>query len=234
MKNVIVSVFAVLMMLISSCVNYNSLLKSAISEKNIDEARECFACGANVNYRYTFGVTPLILAVENHDVSMVEFVLKNGAVIDAQDMMGRTALMAAVDEGNNDILLYLLKNGADLKIKDNQNANALVRLCGQRAKENIEIIKILIKNGLDVNSTDNFASALYYAITNNKYETVKLLLENGTNVNLGCTSGTSPLSLAKLGDKKIVDLLVKYGAKTSEELQAGKKTTPPNPIPLTP
>jgi ankyrin repeat protein len=221
MKIIITSSSVFFIVLLSSCVNYNHILEKSIQESNIPEAIECLAYGADVNYRYQFGITPLMVAVGRNDLAMVKFLIKNGAVVDAQSMLGSTALMIAAEKGNPEILLYLLSIGADITIQDNQKSNALVMVCGSRGKESVEVIDILIKHGLNVNSCNNFASALYYAISNGKYETIKSLLEKDANPNIRCTSGTAPLSLAlAIGDNKIIDLLVNYGAKISEEIEA--------------
>ena len=54
-----------------------------------------------------------------------------------------------------------------------------------------------------------------------RYEIVKLLIDNGADVNAKGDDGFTPLNAAKVkGLKEIADLLRNHGGKTGEELKA--------------
>ena len=57
------------------------------------------------------GFTPLILAAYNGQAEAVEFLLKNGADADAQDVSGNTALMGISFKGHENIARLLLQYG---------------------------------------------------------------------------------------------------------------------------
>ena len=104
--------------------------------------------------------------------------------------------------------------------------------------DNVEIAKLLIENGADVNAKTKHktwtkfgkvvnsptvsipaqSTPLYIAIINNYIKTSKLLIENGADVNAKDAKGHTPLHFAK--NLEIVKLLIKNGA----DVNAGKRT----------
>lgn len=89
----------------------------------------------------------------------------------------------------------------------------------------------LIENGADVNGKARRGTPIFYALRRRSLKSVKLLLDNGANVNIRNQEGDTPLSLAKrlregasdISDPKfkadmlrqadeIIALLLKYGA----------------------
>ena len=64
-------------------------------------------------------------------------------------------------------------------------------------------------------------TSLHYAADKGHKEIVELLIANGADVNAKLIYGTTPLD--STNNKKIRDLLRKYGGKTGEELEADGK-----------
>ena len=107
--------------------------------------------------------------------------------------------------------------------------------------DNVEIAKLLIENGADVNAKTKHktwtkfgkvvnsptvsipaqSTPLYIAIINNYIKTSKLLIENGADVNAKDAKGHTPLHFAK--NLEIVKLLIKNGA----DVNARKGVSPP-------
>lgn len=76
--------------------------------------------------------------------------------------------------------------------------------------------KKVLNSGYNVNKTDESnATPLIDAVTFNKIEIVKLLVENGANINHKVNVGTTPLMLATSNNLKITDYLLKNGAKVN-------------------
>ena len=71
------------------------------------------------------GFTPLILAVYNEQPGVVDYLLQQGAHVDAQDFAGNTALMGVCFKGYKKIAAQLLSAGADVNITNANNATAL-------------------------------------------------------------------------------------------------------------
>ncbi len=95
-------------------------------------------------------------------------------------------------------------------------------------KGDFEKVKLLLKNGADINSKahDGF-NAVYKASENGHFEIVKFLLNNGAEIY--CDNNAyhnTPLDIASLnGHYKIVDLLIPYSKKNIEYSQALSSAT---------
>jgi ankyrin repeat protein len=85
------------------------------------------------------GMDPLMFAVDcEFSGDLVEYLIKAGCSVNAQDQTGRTALHYACDLENSEIVDSLLRNGADPRIKDNTGLSPL-----DEATENEEIFDLL-------------------------------------------------------------------------------------------
>jgi ankyrin repeat protein len=88
----------------------------------------------------------------------------------------------------------------------------------------IEVVKLLLERGADVNGPEAgvapLGGALHAAISSRQYEIVKLLLEKGANANSAVESSGTCLFMAKhvKVPQEIIDLLVSHGAKESDEM----------------
>ena len=83
---------------------------------------------------------------------------------------------------------------------------------------------ILIANGADVNARcPDGRTPLYGAVFLRQNEVVELLIAKGADVNAKYEDGMKALNVARLFNRKIVDLLRKHGGKTGEELKAEGK-----------
>ncbi len=88
----------------------------------------------------------------------------------------------------------------------NKNPSCFITL---ERNSNLKIIKLLIKNGLDINTkTQPHGKALLHQVTN--IEIAKLLIENGADVNVKDDDGNTPLHDSR--DIKISKLLIENGA----------------------
>ena len=79
---------------------------------------------------------------------------------------------------------------------------------------NIEQVKSLISNGVDINTNNQLNwTPLHAAVRNNRIEIVKFLLESGANVDAVEPRGQTALHFAvESGQKEVVQLLIEKGA----------------------
>ncbi|MEW6040593.1 MAG: ankyrin repeat domain-containing protein, partial [Elusimicrobiota bacterium] len=180
--------------------NATLLMKSAVKK------------GAIVNAKDMTGATPLMYAAENNSIEMTKFLLSKHANPNAIDNNGRTALIRAAGKNAIDTIRLLLEKKVDTSARDKYGKTALMTayfylgsdsydllkssgslkesIVGPKTliwaawKNNVELVKSMIKNGKNVNEKDDMGiTPLMWAIWNDSSGVVKTLIENGANVN---------------------------------------------------
>lgn len=184
------------------------------------------------------GFTPLMIAVRNYNtyctyntISMLVYSDQNSILINKTSNEGLSALHYIVgfcESGDiNDVVKLLINNGADINIKTNNGYTPLM-LCLWNNYNNYinninninsiyETAKLLIDTNY-INICDIFGNtALIFAVNKFMSNVIKLLLDNGADVNVQNKRGITALMYAvkysanPLGEN-IVDMLIKYGA----------------------
>lgn len=135
----------------------------------------------------------------------VQILLDAGANVRARDKRDYSLLMIAADKGYSRAAEILLKNG----LSDNQrNQKDLALLAAVRRglyDNRYDITRLLLENDANpnfrvVDYNDSYdsgcASALLAAVGLSDLQMVKLLVENGADVNLTCKNGASAFSKA--------------------------------------
>ncbi|XP_059497240.1 B-cell lymphoma 3 protein-like isoform X2 [Stegostoma tigrinum] len=93
------------------------------------------------------GYTPLHVSVISYQKEIVEFLLDQGADIDAVDIKsGKTPLVHAVENNSIDMVTLLLQHGANVNLQT-YSGNTALHCCSGRGF--LEIVKVLLKNGAD-------------------------------------------------------------------------------------
>lgn len=158
------------------------------------------------------GISALMSAVANNDLSGVKFFSKAGKVmINQKNLGGGTALHIACREGNFEITKILIENGAEVNAIDNEGWTALMRasLYGNK-----DIVKLLLENGVQANILNSIGeSALVHAATSNcsdcldsmfeKFNFIKLM-----DIKLLKEQLTSSFVIAKNHDNKVAQGLI--------------------------
>ncbi|XP_074836720.1 B-cell lymphoma 3 protein [Carettochelys insculpta] len=109
--------------------NYEGLtaLHVAVATSSQDTVLQLLEQGADIDaVDIKSGRSPLLHAVENNSLDMVELLIQNGASVNAQSYAGCTALHVASGRGLLDALRLLVRNGADCGIKNYHNDTALM------------------------------------------------------------------------------------------------------------
>ena len=95
--------------------------------------------------------TPLHFAVEYNAELIVEYLVEQGAKLNAMDKFRRSPLLLAAKLGHTRILSYLISKGADIKKGDNSNNTPLHYACGYGHKECIQLLlDAVVKYGVEV------------------------------------------------------------------------------------
>ena len=104
-----------------STVGDNAIMAAALSG-NLEIVKKLRAAGAELDGT---GWTPLIYAATGGKDSVVEYLLAQGANINAVSPNGTSALMMAVREGKGPTVTLLIARGADVNLKNQNGATAL-------------------------------------------------------------------------------------------------------------
>ncbi len=103
------------------------------------------------------GRTLLIHSAFYNCFKIAEYLLKNGADINAKDKTGFTPLHAAVSSQNTEMVEFLISNGASVIEKDVYGNTPLHRVSPQ----NKETIKLLLTAGADCHNENNYGVSAY-------------------------------------------------------------------------
>ena len=116
---------------------------------DVDKAKLLLAAGAYRDDYGHCGKTPLMYAIENNRVEILEWLIQAGFDIEATDEFAMTPLMMAAECGATDCVRILLDRGAD---------PGKVNHCDYRAiklADNIEIVRMLVQAGEDLSDIDD-------------------------------------------------------------------------------
>jgi ankyrin repeat protein len=99
--------------------------------------------------------------------------------------------------GHLEAVAYLLSQGAQVNLPSN-NAQHVTALISASAHRHLEIARVLIDYGADVNARQihNF-TALHNAAQNGQIELAELLLAHGAEINAASEDGRTPLAFAR-------------------------------------
>jgi hypothetical protein len=152
-------------------------------------------------------VPPLTRAVALGDVARASRLLAAGAKVNTPDRYGETALMVAALREDLTAVRQLLAAGAAVNAQD---ANGLTALF---SAGNVDIAKVLIEHGADVNATSRQGIRPLMEAARYSLPVVQLLIANGAAVNARDEGGQTALVGAILKWRPdIVRALVSAGA----------------------
>lgn len=145
---------------------------------------------------------------------MVDWLIGEGADINAMDEFGCTPLHDAARNKKVDTIGILLKYGAQINARDHNGNTPLYTAIRRNA--NSKAIGALLQNNADVNIANNMGQTpIFVAVSRGHIETVKKLIESGADVNVVDAAGETPLTIARDRQKGHHD---KYMKKVYEDI----------------
>lgn len=172
------------------------------------------------------GMNPLLIACENGDFVLFEYLVKNKADINVTNSKGQTPLMISTRHNFLNIICLLLDNpNIDIDKEDLNGMNAFSLAC---SLGNEEVVNILIayrdkleragKNVFSIDWRDKFnLTPLMKAATFGYYEIVLKLLKFGANPRIRNNFGESALALSWMQENhKICERLIMAKADVNE------------------
>ncbi len=210
----------------------SELLSGAVMTGNQELANKVLQAGLNVNRNKTFkpptapnhlgdyyGTTPpLSIAAMEGNNAMIEFLLKQGANVNAiDDADGTTPLMHAIQQQHADTAKLLISKGANVNAQSHSKETPLMIAVIYRL--NNELITSLIQAGADVNANVKEGSpVLARAIMTGDIANVKTLLIHGARLNPKSKYGSELLENAIYGhNPELVKFLLQKGIKPTTD-----------------
>eukprot|EP01060_Flectonema_neradi_P020855 TRINITY_DN28354_c0_g1_i1.p1 TRINITY_DN28354_c0_g1~~TRINITY_DN28354_c0_g1_i1.p1 ORF type:complete len:354 (+),score=94.00 TRINITY_DN28354_c0_g1_i1:91-1062(+) len=155
--------------------------------------------GVSVNYRDSYGITPLMAAVVQGNVDAVDLLLEKGAAINATDSYQMGPIQHALeldDQKAIQILTSLLQHGANPNFK----CRGTSPMHMAAAKASSAILQFLLQNGGNPEAKDHMGeTALHKAIRFQRGSRItKILVDNGGGLNAVNSRSETPLHLAMM------------------------------------
>jgi len=179
------------------------LLRANLKCGNLKKCK-ALSSDRNVNELDSSGNSALILATEKNHRNILNILISFETIdVNIINNSGYTALLYACKNKNIDIITQLFAKGAKIVLRSpkllNLYTTALNNVLQELIKNNqIEILEILIKNGLDVNSIIDLNNSLlvYIVIYNNKSFVEFMLGQPNININYITKLGETALIYA--------------------------------------
>lgn len=222
-----------------SCTNIDAIDTLLELGANVERLTDIYSIHGGVfsildDYTYRVNMTPLMYAAYCATDEVVSFLIKKGTKVNYKNEEGKTALMYGPSK-------VLINAGADVNAKDNEGKTALMYSAYGRAKGSVDLLiknkaNVNTKDnygntallyaihsytyegsswGIDYSWTDGAIGSTIKEYEDNFspsfHELIKLLINNGANVNIKNKSGQTPLSLSK-EFPKLTKLLKNLGA----------------------
>ncbi|KAK2714306.1 hypothetical protein QYM36_008760 [Artemia franciscana] len=190
-----------------------SPLHYSVENDYIDIAKILLRKELNVDSNETMGgLTSLHISASRGHLELVNFLLKNKAIVNSRNDLDETPLHFAAINGHFKVVKALIQQRANVNALDIDSSTPLHH-AAEHGHE--QIVDILIEYGANVNSVnkvDNIAP-LHYAAMLGHEKLVSVLLKNNASVNISTLTGLTPLHLAVQGGQaKTVVTLLEYGA----------------------
>jgi ankyrin repeat protein len=178
---------------------------------NASIVRILILSNANINALTNENYTPLHLAAQQGNTQVVKALLEYGALKEIKNKDEFTPLHMASFYNHPKIIDLLVDYGANIEAKSIDDSTPLHLAAQNGAKE---ALLRLIAHKANINAFSNLrGNALHFAIHGNHYDIVKILLENGIDVNKVNSSKATPFVWnGYIGNVKIAQLLLQYKA----------------------
>ena len=152
------------------------LLMQAAMHQDVDMVKKLLLEGkvdVNKEVKGAKGAAPLICT---SNVEIVKLLIENGADVNAVDDHGMSALHENAQRGNLEIV--------NMRSGDFFYEKPPLHLASQEG--HVDIAKVLIQNGVDVNELDaEGITAIGYAVTTCHLDVAKVLVRNGAKLDIG-------------------------------------------------
>lgn len=166
-------------------------------------------CGADINARDENMTSPLMAAIKAKSYETAQVLIDANANLKVADDNGYTPLHYAVMYNQIGITQLIATHWCDIDAQDNEGNTPLF----YAVTKDMAILQTLLNAGADKNGLNGKnRTALHNAVLKNNITNVRLLLDNGVNVNIEDIYGHTPIHYAQKGSQ-IYNMLLESGAR---------------------
>ncbi|CAM9954551.1 unnamed protein product [Ectocarpus sp. 13 AM-2016] len=196
-------------------------LHEAVRRGHIAIAELLLENGASVHDEEDDHGIPLHAAAEGGSVEAARLLFLNGADIDYQDCDHTTPLSRAITKGHISMVGALLAAGADLTVRLTEFDMSLLDLAA--SSQDVEILRMLIDHGMEVNLAAAFGTALHWAAKANSANAIDVLVGAGADIQARDMSGSRPLHCAAdQASLETILALLNLGAEVNAQAISGE------------
>jgi len=182
---------------------YYTPLTYAITKKNLEIVKCLIENNTNPNNNMMMYInlkikdtTPLIMAIELGDISMVKYLVEHGADIHQQNknIIYSHPFFHAIKKSNLNILQYLIEVGGETTFSEMNKKCSFLNYAIENSSS--EIIQYLVKQKVDLNKkNEKGKTPLMMTLEKNTLNInfIKYLIENGVDINVTDSEYESPL-----------------------------------------
>ena len=203
-----------------------SILYFAVEHDSLEIAKYLIIKGADPTAREVPDGETLLWGAPSKE--MAEFLISRGVDPKAKDKYDDTALHAACRKSRRDVVEVLLNAGLHVETVGRWKMRPLHSAAPTVTGEPRPVVNLLLQRGANINSRGfEGRTALHETAFFNRPEMTELLLTNGADPNLKDRDGRKPIDVAikegKFERATIINLLVKYGGGTPDQMIAEKQ-----------
>ena len=199
-------------------------LCEAAAHGRLTEIKKLFLMGISLEHSDYDGRTPLILAASEGHLEVCKYIHDKGVDLNTVDRMGNTAFSEALSNGHKHIVDWLHRNGVKQHVGDSKAFSTFnfIQAAAEGNDEKLNKYFKVCKNSDDrkkiANAKDyDGRTALHLAVAEGSHTCVKLLLQNGANVNTVDRWNLSPIDEAFTTKQwEIKELLMLHSSSDSE------------------
>ena len=206
---------------------------SAAAEGNLNAVKKYLAKGIDINAKGGSLKSTVLLSATLYDqVEMVEFLIQNGADVNAKSEDGTTALHAAAFLGQYKVAKLLIQNGADVNARNNDGETVIsgtmadwettkfiagilqLKLDRERVETGRDqTASFLRQQGAKAEFADPTSNDIWTMAGAGNVQAVKEHLTKGIDVDAKNKDGSTALHIASLlGQYEVAELLIQRGA----------------------
>lgn len=189
---------------------YRAMHKAACSNRRNIEILHAY--GAQLESRSIFGETPLLCATQSPGTERIDYLIRIGADTATRSSSGLNALYHAVYAGQYRNAQTLLSYG--VSVSDTEYSTGYTPLFVATKKSDKDMMKLLIENRSNINSTDNNGrTIMHHLVELGDYQLLEWLITYRPD-NLADIYGMTPKGYAQEsghGREQIIELLQRNG-----------------------